>query len=179
MIWENGALHHAGRVDMTRTGLEGFGKSLRATDDVVIEATGKCIAVSRVLSPFVKRVAIANPLQVICNDYPACSVTVAGMRSTVRKIDGCTNVIAGVRRASTARSRPGRLEETILVLGRWREGAERAEKAEDELRRHKLVQRRNRALAAILILTLAAGAGAWWAGELDVLDEVFRTWSTG
>jgi len=64
VIWENGALHHAGRVDMTRTGLEGFGKSLRATDEVVIEATGNCVAVSRVLSPFVKRVAIANPLQV-------------------------------------------------------------------------------------------------------------------
>ena len=64
VIWENGALHHAGRVDMTRTGLEGFGKSLRAMDEVVIEATGKCMAVSRVLSPFVKRVVIANPLQV-------------------------------------------------------------------------------------------------------------------
>ena len=64
VIWENGALQHAGRVDMTRTGLEGFGKSLRATDEVVIEATGNCMAVSRVLSPFVKRVAIANPLQV-------------------------------------------------------------------------------------------------------------------
>ena len=64
VIWENGTLHHAGRVDMTRTGLEGFGKSLRATDEVVIEATGNCMAVSRVLSPFVKRVAIANPLQV-------------------------------------------------------------------------------------------------------------------
>ena len=49
---------------MTRTGLEGFGKSLRAMDEVVIEATGSCLAVSRVLSPFVKRVAIANPLQV-------------------------------------------------------------------------------------------------------------------
>ena len=41
-----------------------FGKSLRATDEVVIEATGNCKAVSRVLSPFVKRVVIANPLQV-------------------------------------------------------------------------------------------------------------------
>ena len=41
-----------------------FGKSLRATDEVVIEATGNCMAVSRVLSPFVKRVVIANPLQV-------------------------------------------------------------------------------------------------------------------
>jgi len=64
VIWENGALQHAGRVDMTGAGLEGFGRSLRATDEVVIEATGNCMAVWRVLSPFVKRVAIANPLQV-------------------------------------------------------------------------------------------------------------------
>jgi len=64
VIWENGVLRHAGRVDMTRTGVEGFAKSLRATDEVVIEATGNCFAVCRVLSPFVKRVAIANPLQV-------------------------------------------------------------------------------------------------------------------
>jgi transposase len=53
-----------GRVDMTRTALEGFGKTLLTTDEVVIEATGNCMAVSRVLSPFVKRVVIANPLQV-------------------------------------------------------------------------------------------------------------------
>ena len=71
------------------------------------------------------------------------------------------------------------LEETNQVMARWRERARRAEKAEDELRRYKLARRRNRALAAILILTLAAGAGAWWAGQLEVLDEVFRTWSTG
>jgi transposase len=64
MIWEDGRLKHGGRVDMTRTALEGFGKGLRATDEVVIEATGNCMAVSRVLSPFVFRVVIANPLQV-------------------------------------------------------------------------------------------------------------------
>lgn len=64
VIWETGRLQHAGRVDMTRTALEGFGKNLRATDEVVIEATGNCMAVSRVLSPFVQRVVIANPLQV-------------------------------------------------------------------------------------------------------------------
>ncbi len=64
VIWEDGRLRHVGRVDMTRTALEGFGKSLLATDEVVIEATGNCMAVSRVLSPFVKRVVIANPLQV-------------------------------------------------------------------------------------------------------------------
>ena len=64
VIWEDGRLRHAGRVDMTRTALEGFGKELLATDEVVIEATGNCMAVSRVLSPFVARVVIANPLQV-------------------------------------------------------------------------------------------------------------------
>lgn len=64
VIWDAGILKHAGRVDMTRTALEGFGKSLRRTDEVVIEATGNCMAVSRVLSPFVARVIIANPLQV-------------------------------------------------------------------------------------------------------------------
>lgn len=64
VIWETGILKHAGRVDMTRTALEGFGKGLRSTDEVVIEATGNCMAVSRVLSPFVARVIIANPLQV-------------------------------------------------------------------------------------------------------------------
>lgn len=64
VFWENGRLRHGGRVDMTRTALEGLGKTLSATDEVVIEATGNCMAVSRVLSPFVQRVVIANPLQV-------------------------------------------------------------------------------------------------------------------
>ena len=31
VIWDKGVLRHAGRVDMTRTALEGFGKSLQAT----------------------------------------------------------------------------------------------------------------------------------------------------
>ena len=64
VIWEAGRLRHVGRIDMTRTALEGFGKELLATDEVVIEATGHCMAVSRVLTPFVKRVVIANPLHI-------------------------------------------------------------------------------------------------------------------
>lgn len=64
VFWEDGRLRPAGRIEMTRTAVEGFGKSLLATDEVVIEATGNCMAVSRVLSPFTKRVVIANPLQV-------------------------------------------------------------------------------------------------------------------
>lgn len=64
VFWEAGRLRHAGRIDMTRTALEGFGKGLRQTDEIVIEATGNCMAASRVLSAFVARVVIANPLQV-------------------------------------------------------------------------------------------------------------------
>lgn len=64
VIWENGLTRHGGRIDMTRTALEGFGRQLLKTDEVVIEATGNCMAVSRVLSPYVSRVVIANPLQV-------------------------------------------------------------------------------------------------------------------
>ena len=64
VIWENGLTRHEGRVDRTRTALEGFGRQLRPTDEVVIEATGNAMAVSRVLTPFVARVVIANPLQV-------------------------------------------------------------------------------------------------------------------
>jgi hypothetical protein len=50
VIWENGVLRHVGRVDMTRSALEGLGNRLAATDEVVIEATGNSLAVSRVLS---------------------------------------------------------------------------------------------------------------------------------
>jgi transposase len=64
VIWEDGKLRNLGRVEMTRTALEGLGGKLLSTDEVVIEATGNCMAVSRVLSPFVRRVVIANPLQV-------------------------------------------------------------------------------------------------------------------
>jgi len=64
VIWENGLTRHEGRVEMTQTALEGFGRNLLKTDEVVIEATGNCMAVSRVLSPHVARVVIANPLQV-------------------------------------------------------------------------------------------------------------------
>ena len=64
VIWEDGRLRNFGRVDMTRTALEGLGGKLLPTDEVVIEATGNSMAVSRVLSPFVQRVVIANPLQV-------------------------------------------------------------------------------------------------------------------
>src|SRR3954462_15235373 len=64
VAWEDGRLLRLSRLDMTRTALEGFGKSLRPSDEVVVEATGNAMAVVRVLSPFVARVIVANPLQV-------------------------------------------------------------------------------------------------------------------
>jgi len=63
-FWEEGRLRHHGRVDMTRSGLEGFGRSLSEQDEVVVEATGNAMSVVRVLAPFVGRVVVANPLQV-------------------------------------------------------------------------------------------------------------------
>ena len=64
VFWEEGRLRPAGRVDMTRSGLEGFGRLLTKEDEVVVEATGNSMAVVRILSPFVARVIIANPLEV-------------------------------------------------------------------------------------------------------------------
>jgi transposase len=64
VFWEEGRLRGHGRVDMTRSGLEGFGRSLTKDDEVVVEATGNAMAVVRVLSPYVARVIVANPLQV-------------------------------------------------------------------------------------------------------------------
>jgi transposase len=64
VFWEAGRLRSAGRVDMTRSGLEGFGRSLSKEDEVVVEATGNAMAVVRALSPYVGRVIEANPPQV-------------------------------------------------------------------------------------------------------------------
>jgi len=64
VFWEAGRLRPAGRIDMTRSGLEGFGRSLSKEDEIVVEATGNAMAVVRVLSRYVARVIVANPLQV-------------------------------------------------------------------------------------------------------------------
>ena len=64
VFWEAGRLRPAGRIDMTRSGLEGFGRGLSKEDEVVVEATGNAMGVVRVLSPYVARVIVANSLQV-------------------------------------------------------------------------------------------------------------------
>ncbi|WGS19183.1 transposase [Bradyrhizobium sp. ISRA463] len=92
VFWEDGRLRRAGRIDMTRTALEGVGKTLLASDEVVLEATGNSIAVSRVLAPFVARVIIANPLQV---------KAIAQAHVKTDKIDGARSPVC--RRRGTCR----------------------------------------------------------------------------
>lgn len=88
VFWEDGRLRSGGRIDMTRSGLEGFGRSLRKDDEVVVEATGNAMAVVRVLSPYVARVIVANPMQV---------KAIAHARVKTDKIDA--GVLASLRAA--------------------------------------------------------------------------------
>jgi transposase len=63
-ILENGVIRDAGKVDLERSRLLHFAKSLKPDDEIVLEATGNTSAIVRLLSPFVARVVIANPNQV-------------------------------------------------------------------------------------------------------------------
>jgi transposase len=89
VFWEAGKLRPAGRVSMTRAGLEGFGRSLGKEDEVVIEATGNAMAVVRVLSPYVGRVIVANPLQVkaIAHAHVKTDKIDAGVLASLRAAD--------------------------------------------------------------------------------------------
>lgn len=61
---ENGHLQAGGRVELQHARLAAFAKRLRATDEVVLEATGNTAAIVSALKPHVARVIVANPLQV-------------------------------------------------------------------------------------------------------------------
>ena len=63
-VVEHGAVVHSFRIDMDHDAVVAFGQGLRETDEVVLEATGNTAAIVRLLSPFVARVVIANPMQV-------------------------------------------------------------------------------------------------------------------
>src|SRR5918997_1179958 len=64
VAWEDGKLKRIRRIDMRRARLTAFANSLLNTDVVVVEATVTAAAVAAVISPHVKRVVIANPMQV-------------------------------------------------------------------------------------------------------------------
>ena len=63
-ILENGKLRDAGKVDLERNRLLQFARKLKLDDEIVIEATGNTSSIVRLLSPFVDRVVIANPILV-------------------------------------------------------------------------------------------------------------------
>jgi hypothetical protein len=79
VFWEDGRLRPAGRVDMTRSGLEGFGRTLSKEDEVVIEATGNAMSVVRVLGPYVARVIVANPMHVKAIAHAHVKTAVSGI----------------------------------------------------------------------------------------------------
>ena len=61
-ILETGKVRDAGKIDLERGRLLQFAKKLKSDDEIVIEATGNTSAIVRMLSPFVGRVIIANPI---------------------------------------------------------------------------------------------------------------------
>jgi len=64
VAWEDGKLNRLGRVDMRRDLLSAFAARLSPEDVVVVEATGNAASVAAVIAPHVKKVVIANPMQV-------------------------------------------------------------------------------------------------------------------
>lgn len=63
-VLDDGQITQSFRVDMEHDAVLAFGQSLQPEDEVILEATGNTSAIVRLLAPFVKRVIIANPLQV-------------------------------------------------------------------------------------------------------------------
>ena len=63
-VLEKERLTSGGRIDLTRDAVIAFGRKLRSDDEVVVEATVNTAAIVHLLRPFVRRVVIANPLQV-------------------------------------------------------------------------------------------------------------------
>ena len=63
-VLEDGGLRDGGRVALEHDKVVAFAKTLRPDDELVLEATGNSAILVRLLSPFVRRVVVANPVQV-------------------------------------------------------------------------------------------------------------------
>ena len=63
-ILDGGKFTEECRIELEHDAVLAFGQRLRKHDEVVLEATGNTAAIVRLLTPFVARVVIANPLQV-------------------------------------------------------------------------------------------------------------------
>jgi transposase len=62
-VFDRGTFTAEFRVELEHDAGVAFGRSLRADDEVVLEATGNTSAIVRLPTPFVARVVIANPLR--------------------------------------------------------------------------------------------------------------------
>ncbi len=60
-ICQDGVTRSAGRVPSTPEGIKTLAESLLATDRVVLEVTGSCWEVARILEPHVDRVVVVSP----------------------------------------------------------------------------------------------------------------------
>jgi transposase len=63
-VFDRGKVTAEFRVELEHDAVVAFGQKLRKDDEVILEATGNTSAIVRLLTPFVARVVIANPLQV-------------------------------------------------------------------------------------------------------------------
>lgn len=63
-VFDRGKVTVEFRVELEHDAVVAFGQKLRKDDEVILEATGNTSAIVRLLTPFVARVVIANPLQV-------------------------------------------------------------------------------------------------------------------
>lgn len=63
-VFDRGKFTAEFRIELEHDAVAAFGQSLRKDDEVVLAATGNTSAIVRLLTPFVARVVIANPLQV-------------------------------------------------------------------------------------------------------------------
>jgi transposase len=60
-VWEHGKVRQAGEIALTAEALRVFCDSLRAEDEVAIEATCNTHAIVRLINPHVARVVVSNP----------------------------------------------------------------------------------------------------------------------
>jgi hypothetical protein len=63
-FWKKGKLRDGGKVDLERNRLLQLARKLKLDDQIVIEAPGNTNSIVRLLSPFVGRVVVANPILV-------------------------------------------------------------------------------------------------------------------
>ncbi|MFL0690707.1 MAG: IS110 family transposase [Agrobacterium tumefaciens] len=63
-VLDRGKVTEEFRVELDYDAVVAFGQKLRKDDEVILEATGNTSAIVRLLTPFVTKVVIANPLQV-------------------------------------------------------------------------------------------------------------------